>query len=59
MDTGDDFYYRESQLKILIFNGRTEYRNRLFASREINREYHTLFQDFLSDPKKFYEFFTI
>lgn len=44
-------------LKILLMKGKTEHVNKIFSSRPINGEYHTLFQDLLEQPNKFFEYF--
>ena len=56
-DRMDDLYLLESPLlKMLLFE-RTEHVNPLFGARNSVREHQELFQEFLSQPNKFQEYY--
>lgn len=61
MDDNENVAYEcqflESPLLKILLMGRTEHVNNIFSSRPINGEYHTLFEELLEQPKKFFEYF--
>lgn len=59
MEPIDDAYFLENPILkyLLMSSGKTEYVNGLLAARDNKGEYQMLFQDLLSQPIKFYEYF--
>ena len=56
-DKMDDVYLLDSPLlKMLLFE-RTEHVNPLFSARTTDREHQKLFQELLSQPNKFQEYY--